>query len=173
MTRTMGKVVWFTGLSGAGKSTLCFHLAAKLNQLGRAVQILDGDDLRRGLCADLTFSATDRAENVRRAMHVASLLAAGGNIVLVAIITPFQASRDLVRTQIPTMLEVFVDASLTVCEQRDPKGLYKLARAGELRDFTGLHSPFEAPSAPDLVCSTEQETIQESVSKVLKLLLMD
>ena len=171
MTSVPGSVVWFTGLSAAGKSTLCLHLAAELEHLGRRAQILDGDDLRRGLCADLGFSAADRAENVRRAMHIAGLLAAGGSIVLVALITPFQALRDMVRAHLPAMLEVFVDAPFDICEQRDPKGLYKRARAGGLREFTGLNSPYERPVAPDLVCRTDQETVQASVSKVLERLL--
>jgi adenylyl-sulfate kinase len=171
MSNEPGRIVWFTGLSGAGKSTLCIHLAAELERLGRSTHILDGDDLRRGLCVDLGFSAADRAENVRRAMHVAGLLAAKGDIVLVALITPFLALRDMARIHFPTMLEVFVDAPLAVCEQRDPKGLYKRARAGELSEFTGLNSPFERPVAPDLVCRTDQETVRASVAKVMEHLL--
>ena len=171
MTNIPGRIVWFTGLSGAGKSTLCVHLGRELQQLGQRVQILDGDDLRRGLCADLGFSVEDRTENIRRAIHVAGLLAAGDNIVLVALITPFQALRDMVRSHLPNMLEVFVDAPLSVCEQRDPKGLYKRAREGGLHEFTGLSSPYERPTGPDLTCRTDQETIQASVCKVLKRLL--
>ncbi len=173
MTSVPGRVIWFTGLSGAGKSTLCVHLAAELEKHGRHVNILDGDDLRRGLCSDLGFSAADRTENVRRAMHVAGLLAAGGSIVLVALITPFHALRSMVRVHLPNMLEVFVDTPLAICEQRDPKGLYKRARLGELYDFTGLNSPYERPVAPDLVCRTDQETVQTCISKLLKRLLAD
>lgn len=163
--------MWFTGLSGAGKSTICFHLAHRLEQLCRRAQVLDGDELRHGLCADLGFSMADRAENVRRAMHVAGLLAAGGDIILVALITPLQILRDEVRAHLPTMLEVFVDAPLGVCEQRDLKGLYKRAREGSLHNFTGLNSPYEPPAAPDLTCLTHHETIHQSVSKVLERLL--
>lgn len=173
MTNLSGRVVWFTGLSGAGKSTLCIHLATELEQHGHRAQILDADDLRRGLCMDLGFSAADRTENVRRTMHVAGLLAAGGNIVLVAMITPFQYLREMTRIHLPNMIEVFVDAPIDVCERRDPKGLYKRARAGALRDFTGLSSPYERPLAPNLVCYTEKETVKDSVTKVLEYLLMD
>lgn len=167
MSDTPGRTVWFTGLSGAGKSTLCTHLAAELRQRRQRVRILDGDDLRRGLCADLGFSAQDRAENVRRAMQVARLLAEGGDTVLVALITPFHALREMVRAHLPSMLEVFVSAPLSVCEQRDPKGLYKQARTGTLQNFTGLTSLFETPLAPDIVCHTDRETIQASVSKIM------
>ena len=166
-----GRVVWFTGLSGAGKSTLCNKINLELTRRGLRVQSLDGDDLRQGLCSDLGFSAADRAENVRRALHVANMLAKTGSIVLVALITPFQALRDMVRKNIPDVLEVFVDAPLSVCEQRDPKGLYKRARAGELSNFTGVTSSFESPSSPDIVCHTDQETIEQSAAKLLDRLL--
>jgi adenylylsulfate kinase len=165
-----GKVVWFTGLSGAGKSTLCTAVQQALEQRGRPVRVLDGDDLRRGLCADLDFSDADRAENVRRAAHVAQLLATGGTTVLVALITPLEAMRDTVRQLVPDRAEVFVDAPLPVCEARDPKGLYRRARAGELPHFTGSSSPWEPPAHPDLVCSTHLESVETSVSKVLALL---
>lgn len=173
MTIIPGRVVWFTGLSGAGKSTICLQLASDLERLGQCTQVLDGDDLRRGLCADLGFSAADRAENVRRAMHIAGMLAVGGKVVLVALITPFNALREMVRAHLPTMVEVFVDAPLDVCEQRDPKGLYRRARQGELSDFTGVSSPYERPASADLVCRTDLETVQSSVSKVLRYLLPD
>ncbi len=162
-----GRIIWLTGLSGAGKSTLCGLLAIELGQRGWPVQTLDGDDLRKGLCSDLGFSAADRAENVRRTVHVAGLIAQTGSIVLVALITPFQSLRDMVRFHLPNILEVFVDAPLSVCERRDPKGLYKRARAGELQNFTGVDSPFEIPAAPDIVCRTDQETVQASATRIL------
>jgi adenylylsulfate kinase len=168
-----GRVVWFTGLSGAGKSTLCNKISLELNRCGARAHILDGDDLRKGLCSDLGFSAEDRAENVRRALHVASILSTTGSVVLVALITPFQAMRDLVREKVPGILEVFVDAPLCVCERRDPKGLYRRARAGDLPNFTGLTSGFEVPSSPDIVCHTDQETIEQSAAKILDRLLPD
>jgi adenylylsulfate kinase len=162
-----GQVVWFTGLSGAGKSTLCIALASELRRQGHRVQIIDGDNIRRGLCSDLGFSFEDRAENVRRVVHVADLMSVAGTIVLVAVISPLKVLRDTARANFPDMLEIFVDAPLAVCEQRDPKGLYKQARAGRLPNFTGIDSPFEAPSAADVVCRTDQETVEMCISKIL------
>jgi adenylylsulfate kinase len=161
------RVVWLTGLSGAGKTTIANQLAVQLNQCGLNAQVLDGDTLRQGLCTDLGFEAADRTENVRRAAHVARLLAEAGAVVIVALITPLEAMRDLVRTLIPDRLEVFVDAPLSICEQRDPKGLYKKARSGEIRSFTGLDSPYERPASPDVICLTSQETVAVSVAKVM------
>jgi len=163
----MGKVIWFMGLSAAGKSTLCRALAEALRERGCRVQILDGDELRNGLCSGLSFTEADRTENVRRVAHVARLLADHGIFVLVAVISPFQQVRDMVRTLVPEMIEVFVDTPLVVCEQRDPKGLYRRARAGMIANFTGIDSPFEPPSAPDIVCRTDQESIEECLSSLL------
>jgi adenylyl-sulfate kinase len=128
LTAKPGQIVWFTGLSGSGKSTLSNSLAEELRRQKRNVQILDGDELRQGLCSNLGFSAGDRAENVRRVAHVARLLSLGGTTVLIAVISPFQAFRDAARSILPDMLEVLVDAPLATCEMRDPKGQYKKAK---------------------------------------------
>jgi bifunctional enzyme CysN/CysC len=149
-----GATVWFTGLSGSGKSTLANTVAARLLDLGRAVYVLDGDNVRHGLCADLGFSAADRAENVRRLGEVAALLADGGLTVLVPVISPYRAGRERARAVhaaagLP-FTEVHVDTPLDVCEQRDPKGLYARARAGELTGMTGIDDPYEPPAAPDV-----------------------
>lgn len=165
-----GKVLWFTGYSGSGKSTLCSALAEELRRDGYAVGILDGDVLRRGLCADLGFEMDDRLENVRRIAHVAKLISEQRTIVLVAVICPLESLRQIVRSIVPDLIQVFVDAPLAVCEERDPKGLYKKARAGHLRGFTGIDSAFESPIGPDLICQTDRESVSESAAKVLQML---
>lgn len=151
---TGGATVWFTGLSGSGKSTVANAVGEALLAAGRAAYVLDGDNLRFGLNADLGFSAADRAENVRRVGHVARLMADAGVVALVPVISPYRADRELVR-ELHAMaglpfVEVFVDTPLDVCEQRDPKGLYAKARAGELTGMTGIDAPYEAPATPDL-----------------------
>ncbi|PCC66591.1 adenylylsulfate kinase [Nannocystis exedens] len=147
-----GVVVWLTGLSGAGKSTIAAQVDAQLHARGRHSYILDGDNLRFGLCRDLGFSPEDRAENVRRLGEAARLLQDAGLIVLVAAISPYRDDRARVRERLPAgrFLEVFVDAPLAVCESRDPKGLYRRARAGEIAGFSGIDAPYEPPEAPDL-----------------------
>ncbi len=149
-----GATVWFTGLSGAGKSTLAEAVATRLREAGRGVSVLDGDELRLGLNADLGFSAADRAENVRRVGEVARLMAGAGLIALVPVISPYRADRDRVRSIHETaglpFVEVFVDTPIDVCEQRDVKGLYAKARAGELRGFTGVDDPYEPPVTADV-----------------------
>jgi len=149
-----GVTVWFTGLSGAGKSTIATAVAQQLLAADRLVSILDGDELRRGLNADLGFSAADRSENIRRVGEVARLMADSGLVVLVPVISPYRADRDRVRAIHVTaglpFVEVFVDTPLDVCEQRDPKGLYARARAGELTGLTGVDDPYEAPEKPDV-----------------------
>ncbi len=146
--------MWFTGLSGAGKSTIATAVAQRLSAADRNVTVLDGDELRRGLNADLGFSAVDRSENIRRVGEVARLMADAGLVVLVPVISPYRADRDRVRAihaaaGLP-FVEVFVDTPLDVCEQRDPKGLYARARAGDLTGLTGVDDPYEAPDAPDV-----------------------
>lgn len=146
--------MWFTGLSGAGKSTIAVAVAQQLVASGRSVTVLDGDELRRGLNADLGYSAADRSENIRRVGEVARLMADAGLVVLVPVISPYRADREQVRTihaasGLP-FVEVFVDTPLDVCEQRDPKGLYAQARAGELTGLTGVDDPYEAPEKPDV-----------------------
>ncbi|WP_043697136.1 adenylyl-sulfate kinase [Nocardia abscessus] len=149
-----GATVWFTGLSGAGKTTIAAQLHDRLARAGRAVYLLDGDGLRAGLNSDLGFSDADRHESVRRAGEVAALFADAGLVVLVALISPFEAGRRRARLAHEDIgvafHEVFVDTPLPVCETRDPKGLYRAARRGELRAFTGISSPYERPRTPDL-----------------------
>lgn len=150
-----GATVWLTGLSGSGKSTVAGALGDLLRDAGVAYMLLDGDDLRCGLNADLGFGEQDRAENVRRVGEVARLVAGGGLVAIVSLISPYQADRDRVRTAHEvdglTFVEVFVDTPLAVCAERDPKGLYRRAMAGELREFTGVDSPYEPPLNPDVV----------------------
>jgi bifunctional enzyme CysN/CysC len=147
--------VWFTGLSGSGKSTIANAVAERLLDIGRPAYVLDGDNLRHGLNADLGFSAADRAENVRRVGEVARLMADAGLVVLVPVISPYRADRDRVRAAHEAaglrFAEVFVDTPLELCEQRDPKGLYAKARAGEVTGMTGIDDPYEPPLTPDLV----------------------
>ena len=149
-----GATVWLTGLSGSGKSTLADAIAQRLLDDGRPAYVLDGDNLRHGLNADLGFSAADRAENVRRVGEVARLMADAGLVVLAPVISPYRADRDRVRAAHEAaglrFLEVFVDTPLELCEQRDPKGLYAKARAGELTGMTGIDDPYEPPLTPDL-----------------------
>ena len=155
-----GATVWFTGLSGSGKSTVAIEVERQLLAAGRPCYLLDGDNLRHGLNGDLGFSAADRDENVRRVAEVARLFADAGVVALVPLISPYRAARDRARqvhevAGLP-FLEVFVDTPIELCEQRDPKGLYAKARAGEIRGFTGIDDPYEAPLAPELVLRPEQ-----------------
>jgi adenylylsulfate kinase len=166
--KTLGQVVWFTGLSGSGKTTLCNLIASKLKFLNCDVHILDGDEIRKGLCCDLSFSAEDRLENVRRISSVASLLSKQGAIVLVAVISPLRVMRQKAREATLIFTEVYVNAPLHVCEVRDPKGLYLRARAGEINGFTGIDSPYEPPVNPDITCWTATESVSQSALKVLR-----
>ncbi len=160
-------MVWFTGLSGAGKSTLAEALDHRLHAAGHHTYLLDGDILRRGLNRDLGFSASDRRENIRRAGEVAALMVDAGLIVMAAFISPFRVDRDAIRQLLPgRFIEVFVDTPLQVCERRDPKGLYRQARAGLIRDFTGLDSPFEAPLAAELRIDTSELEVEEAVERI-------
>ena len=163
-----GAIIWLTGLSGAGKSTLATAAEARLFDEGYSVYILDGDELRRGISADLGFTARDRHENVRRASEVSALLADAGLVVLVAMISPFAADRDAARrVGGPSFREVFVKASVQTCEGRDPRGLYRRARAGEIPEFTGVSSPYEPPVSPDLIIDTEQIDVDAAVSRLV------
>ena len=151
-----GGLFWFTGLSGAGKSTLAHSVEESLHQNGYRTFVLDGDNVRHGLCADLSFSDDDRKENIRRVGHMSMLYVEAGIIVLTAFISPFRADRDNVRKIAGTDFhEIYCKASLDVCEDRDVKGLYKRARAGEIPDFTGISSPYEEPEHADLIVDTE------------------
>jgi adenylylsulfate kinase len=166
-----GAVVWLTGLSGSGKSTIARAAEERLAAAGRLAYVLDGDNLRHGLCADLGFAAADRTENIRRVGHVAALLADAGVLVLTAFISPFRADRAAARAVLGAdLLEVFVDAPLAACEARDPKGLYRKARAGEIAEFTGVSSPYEPPEHPDLHLRTADASLAMCVDALLALL---
>jgi bifunctional enzyme CysN/CysC len=162
-----GLIVWFTGLSGAGKTTICSLAATELLARGFAVEVLDGDTVRENLCSDLGFSKKDRDENIRRLGFIAGLLVRHGVIVLVSAISPYRAAREEVRASIPDFIEVFVDAPLNVCEQRDPKGLYRKSRAKLISGFTGIDDPYEPPLSPEVHCYTDRESIGASTAKVV------
>lgn len=163
-----GSVVWLTGLSGSGKSTLAHRLEQLLIEQGRLCYVLDGDNLRHGLCRDLGFAPEDRTENIRRAGEAAALLADAGAIVLASFISPYRQDRQLVRDTVGAdrFVEVHVDAALSVCEDRDPKGLYKKARAGLIPGFTGIDAPYEPPLQPDLRVDTGELGIDEAVLRI-------
>jgi adenylylsulfate kinase len=158
-------VLWFTGLSGAGKSTVAGALENRLAELGYHTYLLDGDNVRHGLCSDLGFSEQDRRENIRRIGELAKLMADAGLIVLSAFISPHRAERQLVRDLLPEgeFIEVFVNASLEVCEGRDPKGLYRKARAGEIPNFTGIDSEYQAPENPEIDLPAGEKSVDELV----------
>ncbi|MGR5434303.1 adenylyl-sulfate kinase [Vibrio owensii] len=162
-------VLWFTGLSGAGKSTVAGALENRLAELGYHTYLLDGDNVRHGLCSDLGFSEQDRRENIRRIGELAKLMADAGLIVLSAFISPHRAERQLVRDLLPEgeFIEVFVNASLEVCENRDPKGLYKKARAGEIPNFTGIDSEYQAPTNPEIDLPAGEKSVEELVELCL------
>ena len=169
-----GLTVWFTGLSGSGKSTVAVEVERILVSEGRITYRLDGDNLRHGLNGDLGFSEADRAENVRRTGEVCRLLGDAGIIVLASFVSPFKSDRDLVRTMheaagLP-FLEIHVDCDLAEAERRDPKGLYKKARAGEIKGFTGIDQPYEAPEIPELVLTTDKSSVEECAVQVQELL---
>jgi adenylyl-sulfate kinase len=162
-------VLWFTGLSGSGKSTLAVQLEAHLHQQGFKTYLLDGDNIRNGLNKDLSFTDEGRVENIRRIGEVSRLFVDAGIIVLSAFISPFAADREQVRAIVgaENFVEVFVDAPLEVCEQRDVKGLYKKARAGEVKNFTGIDSPYEPPVQPDVHIPTHLQNVEESMEMLL------
>lgn len=161
-------IVWFTGLSGAGKSTIAYAVEGHLHQQGYRTYVLDGDNIRHGLCGDLGFSIEDRHENIRRIGEMAKLFADAGVIVLVALISPFGVDRDRVRHIAGSnFLEIYCCCPVEVCEARDVKGLYKKARAGEIQDFTGINSPYEEPKNPELVINSAALSIEESREAVM------
>ncbi len=171
ITGQKSAVIWFTGLSGSGKSTVANALEIRLNQAGKLSYLLDGDNVRLGLCSDLSFSDEDRKENIRRVAHVAKLLYEANVITLVSFISPFRHERDTARSLIGVdFLEIFVSTPLEVCEQRDSKGLYSKARKGEIPFFTGISSPYEPPEHPELTLYSHQETLEESVDRIMALL---
>jgi adenylylsulfate kinase len=162
-------ILWFTGLSGAGKSTLANAVNAALFERGLACYVLDGDNVRHGLCKDLGFSDADREENIRRIGEVAKLFLDAGVVVLTAFVSPFQADRQRARDLVDAgdFIEIHCAADLAVCEERDTKGLYAKARAGEIKEFTGISSPYEAPEAPELRVDTGGQSLEQSVEQVL------
>jgi adenylylsulfate kinase len=165
-------IIWFTGLSGSGKSTLAHSVEEELYKLGCRTFVLDGDNVRHGLSSNLTFSDNDRKENIRRIGEAAGLMMEAGVITITAFISPFREDRNLVRRSLQQddFIEIYCKASLEVCELRDIKGLYKRARSGEIKNYTGINSPYEAPINPELVINTESELLEESVSKVIDFL---
>ncbi|HMY60001.1 MAG TPA: adenylyl-sulfate kinase, partial [Pseudomonadota bacterium] len=162
-------VLWFTGLSGSGKSTIANLVDKQLYAQGRHSYILDGDNVRHGLCKDLGFSPSDRVENIRRVAEVAKLMVDSGLIVLVAFISPFRAERQLARSLFAEgeFLEIFVDTPLAEAERRDPKGLYKKARAQQLKNFTGIDSPYEAPESPEIRIDTTTVSAEDAAAQIV------
>ncbi|MEN8174623.1 MAG: adenylyl-sulfate kinase [Pseudomonadota bacterium] len=165
-------VLWFTGLSGAGKSTLAHAAESALFGLGNQVIVLDGDNVRHGLCSDLGFSEEDRHENLRRIGEMSKLFVEAGVIVLAAFISPYRSDRERVRSMLPhgDFYEVFCKCALSTCEARDPKGLYARARRGEVKQFTGISAPYEEPIKPDLLVQTDTQTLEDEVELVLQFL---
>ncbi|MDN3378629.1 MULTISPECIES: adenylyl-sulfate kinase [unclassified Pseudoalteromonas] len=162
-------ILWFTGFSGSGKSTVANALESALNQQGIHTYLLDGDNVRHGLCKDLGFSDEDRIENIRRVGETAKLMVDAGLLVLTAFISPFRAERDMVRDLVDDgeFIEVFIDTPLDVCESRDPKGLYKKARAGEIKHFTGIDSDYQIPNSPEIILDTSKNSLDQSVQELI------
>jgi len=173
LLKQKGVVLWFTGLSGSGKSTVANEVAHKLHDREKLAYILDGDNIRHGLNKDLGFSPEDRKENIRRISEVANLFADAGLITITAFISPYAKDRNFCRelTGEDRFLEIYVKASLETCEKRDPKGMYKKARAGKIKEFTGINAPYEEPEKPELITDTDIETVGESAEKVLEKLV--
>jgi adenylylsulfate kinase len=167
-----GAIIWFTGLSGSGKSTLAHAVEEILHQQGSRTFVLDGDNVRHGLCSDLGFSNKDREENIRRIGETAKLFMEAGVIVLTAFISPFRADRERVRDMIEhgNFIEIYCDAPIETCESRDVKGMYKKARAGLIPEFTGITSPYETPENPELTVNTGEATLNECVDQVMDVL---
>ena len=165
-------IIWFTGLSGSGKSTLAHAVEEELHQDGCRTFVFDGDNVRHGLCANLSFSEEDRHENIRRIGEMSKLFIEAGVIALTAFISPFRVDRERVRALVSEndFIEIYCNSPLEVCEERDVKGLYKKARKGEIKNYTGISSPYEEPEHPDLVLDTANETVETNVEKVLELL---
>jgi adenylylsulfate kinase len=172
LARHRGAIVWFTGLSGSGKSTLAHAVEERLHLAACRTYVLDGDNVRQGLCADLGFADEERTENIRRVGETAKLFVDAGMVVLTAFISPFRTDRARVRALVPDgdFIEVYCRCSLDVCEERDIKGLYRQARMGTIVDFTGISSPYEAPHAPELIIDTAHQSLADSVDEVLALL---
>ena len=165
-------ILWFTGLSGSGKSTLAHAVEEQLHQEGCRTFVFDGDNVRHGLCANLSFSEEDRHENIRRIGEMAKLFIEAGVITLTVFISPYRADRERVRALVSEndFIEIFCNSPLEVCEERDVKGLYKKARRGEIKNYTGISAPYEVPEYPDLVLDTSNETVEVNVEKIIQLL---
>ena len=172
LLKQKGALIWFTGLPSSGKSTVAFTVEHALIAQNHLAYVLDGDNIRFGLCNNLTFSAADRAENIRRIGEVGKLFVDTGVIVLASFVSPYRADRDAVRALMGTerFIEIFVDTPLELCEARDPKGLYKKARDGSLPHFTGISDPYEAPTSPELTLKTAELSLEECALKVLQTL---
>jgi adenylylsulfate kinase len=172
LNKHKSKIIWFTGLSGSGKSTLSHSVEEKLYNLGFRTFVLDGDNVRHGLSSDLTFSDTDRKENIRRIGETSKLMIEAGVIAITAFISPFRQDRNFVRQLVDQndFIEIFCKASIKTCEARDVKGLYQKARLGKIKDFTGISSPYEEPDNPELIIDTEKFSINESVEKIIDFL---
>jgi len=170
LLKQRGVVLWFTGLSGSGKSSVANELAYKLHSMGHITYVLDGDNIRHGLNKDLGFSPEDRDENIRRISEVACLFADAGVIAITAFISPYRKLRNFCRELAGQgrFLEIYTKACLETCEKRDPKGLYKKAKAGIIKDFTGINAPYEEPENPELIIDTDKYNIEESAEIVLK-----
>ncbi|MBU0498388.1 MAG: adenylyl-sulfate kinase [Candidatus Thermoplasmatota archaeon] len=173
LLKQKGVVLWFTGLSGSGKSTIANEVAYALHKKGKLTYILDGDNIRHGLNKDLGFSPEDREENIRRISEVAHLFADAGLITLTAFISPYRKDRDYCRTLVGAgrFYEIYTKASLNTCEQRDPKGLYKKARQGLIKEFTGIDAPYEHPPTPEILIDTDKYSVEESAKIVLETLM--
>jgi adenylyl-sulfate kinase len=165
-------VIWLTGLSASGKSTVANALEQRLHDMGRHTMLLDGDNVRHGLNRDLGFSEADRVENIRRVGEVARLMTDAGLIVITAFISPYRSEREMVRDLIPIgeFVEVYVSTPLSVCEQRDPKGIYKKARSGEIPHFTGISAPYQMPESPEILLDTTHKTVEEAVDNIIDFL---
>ena len=169
MLKQKGAVVWLTGLSGSGKSTLAYALEQRLAHRGKLAFVLDGDNVRMGLCRDLGFTPEDRSENIRRVGEVAGLFAASGLLVIASFISPYKKGREAARGVCQgEFIEVHLDVSVAVCEGRDPKGLYKKARSGDILDFTGISAPYEAPTDPEIRLNTEAFDVDACVDEIIK-----
>lgn len=172
LLKQKGVVLWITGLSGSGKSTIANEVAYKLHCMGKLAYVLDGDNIRQGLNKDLGFSPEDRNENIRRVSEVAKLFADAGIVTITAFISPYKEYRNFCRELVghDRFIEIYTKASIETCEKRDTKGLYKKAREGLIKDFTGINAPYEEPENPEILLDTDKETVEESVEKVLKTL---
>lgn len=172
LNRHRSVILWFTGLSGSGKSTVAHAVEEELHQAGCRTFVFDGDNVRHGLCANLSFSEDDRHENIRRIGEMAKLFLEAGVIAMTAFISPFRTDRERVRALVSEndFIEIFCNSPLAICEERDVKGLYKRARTGEIKNYTGISSPYEAPEHPDLTLDTAGDSVETNVEKVLNFL---